>query len=77
MSQPYLPPPPPEADYFPASCQHMFSPLPIPPSSTKTAITLNSGVSKNAFPHNVSFRRADWVNEHIPKDNVGYDIILV
>ena len=77
MSQPYLPPPPPEADYFPVSCQHMFGPLPIPSSSMETSITLDSGLSENAFLHNISFCHADWVNERIPKDNVGYDIILV
>ena len=74
--QPHPPPAPPEADYFPASCQHMFGPLPIPPSSTDMSITLDSGVSENAFPHNVSFRRADWVNERILEDEAGYDVIL-
>jgi len=77
--QPHPPPAPPaEADHFPASCQHMFGPLPIPPtpSSTETGITLDAGVSENAFPHNVSFRRADWVNERIPEDEPGYDVIL-
>jgi len=54
----------------------MFGPLPIPPSSMETSITLDSGVSENVFLHNVSFHRADWVNECIPKDDVGYDIIL-
>ena len=76
MSQPHLPPPLPEANYFPASCQHMFGPLPIPPSSTETSIMLDSGVSEIAFPHNVSFRCTDWVNECIPEDDMGYDVIL-
>jgi len=55
----------------------MFGPLPIPPtpSSTETGIRL-ADVPENAFPHNVSFRRADWVNERIPKDEPGYDVIL-
>lgn len=70
------PPAPPEADYFPASCQHMFGPLPIPPSGTEMSVAPDSGVSENAFPHNVSFRRADWVNERIPEDEAGYDVIL-
>ena len=76
--QPHPPPPPPEADYFPASCQHMFGPLPIPPtpSSTEIDIRFDAGVPENAFPHNVSFRRADWVNERIPEDEPGYDVIL-
>ncbi|KAI0065825.1 Bin3-domain-containing protein [Artomyces pyxidatus] len=59
--------PVPRADYFPASCQHMFGPLPIPPVDVGGA---------DAFPHNVSFRCADWVNEVIPEDAGGYDVIL-
>jgi 7SK snRNA methylphosphate capping enzyme len=54
----------------------MFGPLPIPPSSTETGIRLDASVPENAFPHNVSFRRADWVNERIPEDEPGYDVIL-
>jgi hypothetical protein len=57
------------ADYFPASCRHMFGqvfgPLPFPPTHSPA---LDSGVSDSQFPHNVSFRRADWVNEPIPED---------
>jgi 7SK snRNA methylphosphate capping enzyme len=69
------PPPPPGvmADYFPASCQHMFGPLPIPPTDTPA---LGFGVSDHEFPHNISFRRADWVNERIPEDGAGYDVIV-
>ncbi|KAF8467139.1 Bin3-domain-containing protein [Russula ochroleuca] len=75
-SHPTTPPPPSSgaADYFPASCQHMFGPLPIPPADTAPA--LDSGVSENQFPHNISFRRADWVNERIPEDEAGYDVIV-
>ncbi|KAH9959266.1 Bin3-domain-containing protein [Russula dissimulans] len=62
---------PPAPDHFPASCQHMFGPLPIPSSDA-----LDSGISENAFPHNLSFRRADWVNERIPEDEAGYDVIV-
>ncbi|KAJ7484419.1 Bicoid-interacting protein 3-domain-containing protein [Mycena latifolia] len=53
-----------EADYFPASCAHSLGPLPIPPSAP------------HLFPHNVSFRTADWVNETIPEDESGYDVVL-
>ncbi|KAK7037992.1 Bin3-type SAM domain-containing protein [Favolaschia claudopus] len=53
-----------EPDYFPASCAHSHGPLPIPPSSPEL------------FPHNVSFRTADWVNDAIPEDAIGYDIVL-
>jgi 7SK snRNA methylphosphate capping enzyme len=52
----------------------MFGPLPIPPADTAPA--LDSGVSENQFPHNISFRRADWVNERIPEDEAGYDVIV-
>jgi 7SK snRNA methylphosphate capping enzyme len=72
-------PPPPSsgaADYFPASCQHMFGPLPIPPAAADTTPTLDLGASDNEFPHNISFRRADWVNERIPEDEAGYDVIV-
>ncbi|THH12491.1 hypothetical protein EW146_g7645 [Bondarzewia mesenterica] len=56
------------ANYFPISCQHMFGPLPIPPSD------IMGGA--DSFPHNVSFRRADWVNEVIPEDTDGYDVVF-
>jgi 7SK snRNA methylphosphate capping enzyme len=56
----------------------MFGPLPIPPSRDSDAGTSpDSDVSQSAsFPHNVSFRRADWVNERIPEDEAGYDVII-
>ena len=55
----------------------MFGPLPIPPSGTDASTAaLDWDVSENAFPHNVSFRRADWVNEHIPEDEASYDVIV-
>ncbi|KAH9026108.1 Bicoid-interacting protein 3-domain-containing protein [Lactarius hengduanensis] len=50
-----LPPKPPVVDYFPASCQHMFGPLPIPPTDT-----FHSDTANHKFPHNITFRRADW-----------------
>ncbi|KAJ6491307.1 Bicoid-interacting protein 3-domain-containing protein [Mycena vitilis] len=53
-----------EPDYFPASCAHSLGPLPIPRSAPES------------FPHNVSFRTADWVNEPVPEDEGGYDVVL-
>ncbi|KII91331.1 hypothetical protein PLICRDRAFT_173199 [Plicaturopsis crispa FD-325 SS-3] len=50
---------------FPASCEHMFGPLPFPAAPTK-----------HAFPHNVSFKTADWVAQGIADDADGYDVIL-
>ncbi|TFY79314.1 hypothetical protein EWM64_g4700 [Hericium alpestre] len=58
-----------KTDYFPASCQYMFGPLPILPVEATA-----SGAEE--FPHNVSFRRADWVNEVIPEDADMYDVIV-
>lgn len=51
-------------NYFPASCEHSYGPLPIP----------DRGCA--AFPHNVMFRTADWVKDEIPEDDIQYDIIL-
>ncbi|KAJ3871820.1 Bicoid-interacting protein 3-domain-containing protein [Lentinula edodes] len=56
-----------QADYFPASLQHSFGPLPIPPSKIR---------GKHAFPHNVSFRTADWVTEEIVEDANRYDVVI-
>ncbi|KAH9071489.1 hypothetical protein EDB83DRAFT_251521 [Lactarius deliciosus] len=53
-----LPPKPPVANYFPASCQHTFGPLPIPPTDT-----FHPDGANHKFLHNITFRRADWVNE--------------
>ncbi|KAJ6616474.1 Bin3-domain-containing protein [Mycena sp. CBHHK59/15] len=53
-----------ETDYFPASCAHTLGPLPVPRSAP------------HLFPHNVAFRTADWVNETIPEDEDGYDVVL-
>ncbi|KAI1786664.1 Bin3-domain-containing protein [Ganoderma leucocontextum] len=56
-------------NYFPASFEHMFGPLPIPASRvSKDAI--------DAFPHNVTFRAADWVKEEVPEDAEGYDVVV-
>jgi len=45
----------------------MFGPLPIPPSTSQT---------KTVFPHNISFRTADWVNKGIVEDTELYDVVL-
>ncbi|KIK55044.1 hypothetical protein GYMLUDRAFT_76790 [Collybiopsis luxurians FD-317 M1] len=57
----------PQLNYFPASLQHSFGPLPIPPSQTR---------GKHIFPHNVSFRTADWTKEEIVEDADGYDVVV-
>lgn len=57
-------------DYFPASCEHTFGPLPIPPASH------GNSKQQEMFPHNVTFRTADWVNQEILEDSEGYDIVL-
>ncbi|KAJ3013410.1 hypothetical protein NUW54_g1606 [Trametes sanguinea] len=56
-------------DYFPAACEHMFGPLPIPDT------TGHEGAS-DTFPHNVTFRTADWVNTPIPDDAERYHVVL-
>ncbi|KAJ3717124.1 Bin3-domain-containing protein [Lentinula raphanica] len=56
-----------QPDYFPASLQHSFGSLPIPPSSIR---------GKHVFPHNVSFRTADWTKEPIVEDAAGYDVVV-
>ena len=53
-------------DYFPASCEHMFGPLPIPAQKPKS----------DTFPHNVTFKCADWVTTEIAEDAEGYDIVV-
>jgi 7SK snRNA methylphosphate capping enzyme len=59
--------PVPNPRYFPASCEHELGPLPIPPSSNR---------GKTSFPHNISFRAADWVKTEIPEDSEGYDVVI-
>ncbi|KAG2358256.1 Bin3-domain-containing protein [Suillus spraguei] len=51
-------------NYFPASCEHSYGPLPIPDRTC------------GAFPHNITFRTVDWVKDEIPEDRNQYDIIL-
>lgn len=53
--------------HFPASCEHEFGSLPIPPSDLR---------GKHVFPHNVSFRCADWTSTDIVEDAAGYDVVL-
>lgn len=64
--------PRPQPDHFPASCEHMYGPLPIPSSAQLEPEFLQSGT----FPHNVVFRTADWVAKTIPEDAGGYDVVL-
>jgi len=54
-------------NYFPASLEHTFGPLSIPPSQIR---------GRHAFPHNVSFRAADWVNNEILEDKDHYDVVI-
>ncbi len=56
-------------DYFPSSFPHEFGLLPIPASDA-------SGHDKHAFPHNLTFRCADWTRHDIPEDKPGYDVVL-
>ncbi|KAI0356459.1 Bin3-domain-containing protein [Trametes cingulata] len=56
-------------DYFPASCEHMFGPLPIPAATSQEDAT-------DVFPHNVVFRTADWVHDEIPDDAEGYHVVI-
>ncbi|KAK1228044.1 hypothetical protein PQX77_008923 [Marasmius sp. AFHP31] len=58
-----------ESDYFPASFEHMFGPLPVPPSQNR---------GKYVFPHNISFRVGDWVTDidAVPEDREGYDVVV-
>ncbi|KAF8636044.1 hypothetical protein AX17_003839 [Amanita inopinata Kibby_2008] len=56
-----------EPDYFPASCEHEFGSLPVPPAVHR---------GKHVFPHNLTFRTADWVEEEIVDDKEGYDVVV-
>lgn len=64
----------PRADYFPASFEHMFGPLPLPSSLTSTS-TATPG-QKSEFPHNVVFVTADWAAKEIPEDAEGYNVVI-
>lgn len=52
---------------FPVAFEHMFGPLSILPAEPETT---------NAFPHNVSFRTADWVKDGALEDRGDYDVVL-
>jgi 7SK snRNA methylphosphate capping enzyme len=58
----------PSRHYFPTSCEHEFGSLPIPPSSSRR--------EKLSFPHNVSFRTADWTRTELPEDSEGYNVVI-
>lgn len=58
------------ANYFPASFEHEFGALPIPPYE------LRGKEGKKCFPHNVVFRTADWLETDIVEDAEGYDVVL-
>lgn len=55
------------SDYFSASCQHMSGP-------STDILALDSGVSDNESPHDVSFRSSDWVGERTPEGKAGHDV---
>ncbi|GJJ10547.1 hypothetical protein Clacol_004774 [Clathrus columnatus] len=54
-------------EYFPFAMEHMFGPILIPTYERNSPFT---------FPHNITFRTADWVSRDIPEDKEGYDIVL-
>ncbi|KAF9649352.1 Bin3-domain-containing protein [Thelephora ganbajun] len=54
-------------EYFPESLALTFGHLPIPPSTRET---------QDKFPHNLSFRTADWASQKIPEDDTGYDVVI-
>ena len=55
------------SNYFPMSCEHELGSLPIPPFQSR---------GKHTFPHNISFRTADWVSTKIPEDKEGYNVVV-
>jgi 7SK snRNA methylphosphate capping enzyme len=55
------------SDHFASTFESIHGPLPIPSAQTWTP---------GAFPHNLTFRTADWLNERIPDDDEGYDVVL-
>ena len=55
--------------HFPAAFEHMFGPLPIPSAHEDSPL-------KNRFPHNVSFRTTDWLQDGTVEDRHGYNVIL-
>ena len=59
--------PAPIPEYFPESLALTFGHLPIPPSTPET---------QSGFPHNLTFRTADWPKQGIPEDDAGYDVAI-
>lgn len=53
--------------YFPLSLVQSFGPLPLLPAEA---------TPQTRFPHNVIFRATNWVEDGIPEDKGGYDVIL-
>ncbi|GAA5826784.1 hypothetical protein JCM11251_002893 [Rhodosporidiobolus azoricus] len=87
-SSPFLPP---TLSYFPLALPRQYGYLPSPRSlltryidqpEVETVGVLRRGKRKvmpfeeKAFPENVRFRCADWVEEKVPEDEEGYDVIL-
>ncbi|KAF8067869.1 Bicoid-interacting protein 3-domain-containing protein [Lyophyllum atratum] len=56
-----------QPDYFPMSCEHEFGSQPIPPSDIR---------GRHKFPHNLSFRMADWTTTEIPEDPERYNVVV-
>ncbi|KIJ24927.1 hypothetical protein M422DRAFT_194134 [Sphaerobolus stellatus SS14] len=56
-----------KGQYFPQAMEHMFGPVAIGESTPE---------DQTEFPHNLTFRTADWVKDGILDDEHGYDIIL-
>jgi Bicoid-interacting protein 3 (Bin3) len=56
-----------QPDYFPVSCEHEFGSLPVPASQMR---------GRHTFPHNVSFRTADWTCTEIPEDAEHYNVVI-
>ncbi|KDQ10313.1 hypothetical protein BOTBODRAFT_36413 [Botryobasidium botryosum FD-172 SS1] len=57
-----------KSNHFPMAMSHLFGPLPIPPADAPQASL--------CFPHNVTFRTADWVKTGVRDDAEGYDVVL-
>ncbi|KAK7047921.1 hypothetical protein VNI00_006249 [Paramarasmius palmivorus] len=56
----------PDYSHFPLAFEHMFGPLPVPPSQNR---------GKHVFPHNVAFRTMDFVDGSSPELE-EYDVVL-
>ena len=56
-----------QPNYFPTSCEHSFGHLPIPAAQRR---------GTHIFPHNLSFRTANWLEHEIPEDKEGYDVVI-